>query len=226
LISGCVEKKGNTGAHDEYMKFYNANVEDDKKCDAFQKSLHHYIDQSSQNWHFVKDEAKAIESMDRFSLEFTSSRRYLRASELLYRDCSSDKPQAYVIGCPSNIDTMVYFENLLFAAKTYPWKKHTKDRAVKLAGDFVRYQLNEPHNLVGTIVIAEVVRQLSLNGFLKRNIAPEINNVLKELDDIRTKRLAEGVKGSCENFLKAHLEEQEIGRTFTERMKSWENALP
>lgn len=178
----------------------------------------------------MKDESKALEAIANFKMAFTSKRREFRSSELIFKECSQGPDNRNMIGCPSGIEFMVFFEELLSAAATYPWKAETKMKAAKLAGDYIRFQMGEPQDLLGVTIVAEVLRNLSKNHFLKKSDPKDVEGIYHEIRTFTSARhesqKGHRFAGGCEAFLKNHYEELSLGGKYKEKLKAFLPSLP
>ncbi len=225
LLVACENKVAN----EKYDAFYKTNLEADKKCDEFEDSLEKYLVSTDTEDLFVKDEAKAIEAINNFKMELTSRKRSIEYDRLVFTACSSEKTGERLLKCPSQIEFMVFLGALLKGASTYQWTLETKNKAASLAGSYVRFQLNEPQDLMSVSILTDVMRRIQDNDFMKNDILAELSPIEEELVKIRQERklsAKDSMKADCELVLKKMDEEAAIGAQFVERLKKLESALP
>jgi hypothetical protein len=225
LIVACENKE----AKEKYDAFHKANIEEDKKCDDFEHGLKKYIVETETEDLFVKDETKALEAINSFKMELTSRKRSVEFERLLYTACSREIKGERLLECPSQIDFMVFFEALLKAAESYSWSAETKNKAASLAGSFVRFQLNEPQDLISMSVLTDVVRRIQDHGFMKKDILNDLSPIEEELVKIRAERrqtAKEAMSANCEEILKRREEEAAIASQFLQKLRKFEPYLP
>jgi hypothetical protein len=225
LLVACENKEANQ----KYDTFYKTNLEADKKCDEFEDSLKKYIVETETEDLFVKEETKALEAINNFKMELTSRKRVTEANRLIFTACSSKKSGERLISCPTQIDFMVFFGALLKAAGSYSWSSETKHKAAHLAGSFLRYQLNEPQDLMSVSILTDLMRRIQDNDFMKKDILNELSSIEEELGKIRAERrqtAKEALNAECEEVLKRKDEEAIIAARFIEKLRKFVPHLP
>jgi len=145
------------------------------------------------------------------------------------KECSDEASSERLLICFGQLDAMSFFTALLNAARTYGWSKETNRKAAELASSYVRFQFKEPHNLISVSILADVIKQLSVNGFMKNDVSGPIASIEKELDTLREKRrqsMKDHLKDGCEGALKAAEEERILGDQYLEKLRPFEKDLP
>lgn len=216
----------NKEANEKYEAFYRTNLSEDKQCREFEESLEKkYIVSTDTEDVFVKDEAKALEAINGFRMEFTSRKRAKEASRLIQTACSSEESSGWMISCPSGLEYMTFFSALLKAASSYSWSPETKKKAAALAGKYVRSQLSQPQDLLSVSILADLMRRIQDHGFMEKDISSELAPIEEGLMKLRQERKS-SLKNSCQEALKKMDEEAAIGEQYLQKLKKLEPALP